>query len=372
MRNEVAAMRAAGHDVFVLAFHHGRLSAADRSANRDLASVFVASRRTSFTRATVRRPFLPYQVASRRGVADLDPVLAWEPQVIVCHHEWTLPVALRVRQTLGRTPIVLRAHNNELRYYRDLARSARGARAPYLFAEYLRIRRYLETARRYPVSEVWFMSPEDAGPTWAHVPSSVIPPVMFDAPLPDTAGEAERSSTVAFLGSLDVPHAVRGLEWFLGEVWPQVLARVPDATFTVAGRRPGPRVVRRVQRGHRVVLRPDPANPSEVLAGCRVFVNPVLAGSGVNLKLGEPMRRAVPIVTTSLGARGLDEVRDALGVADTPGDFARLCAALLSDDAEWRRAGQRLAELRGAYSADAVGKQLDAAVAALVGRGRTP
>jgi glycosyltransferase involved in cell wall biosynthesis len=355
--HEVRAMRATGHDVFVLAFHHGRLTPAQRSMNEELADGFAAVARPPFPRAALRHPLLPYQVSSRVAPADVVARLrSWKPDVAVCHHEWTLPTAAAVRDV----PIVLRAHNDELRYYRDLLRSARGVRRAYLLAEYLRIRGYLDAARRYPVARVWLMSGDDATDRWAHVPAEVIPPIMYDRELAPAGAPPGR--TLLFLGSLDVPHAVRGIEWFLASVWPSILARVPDATVVVAGRRPRPEVVTLAARTRSAVLVGDPERVDELFAAARVFVNPVFAGSGVNLKLGEPLRRAVPVVTTTVGARGLDRVRAAFDVADAPGDTAAICARLLVDDGAWRQARDRIVALRDAYGAATVGARLNMAL----------
>jgi glycosyltransferase involved in cell wall biosynthesis len=364
MRNEVATMRAAGHEAFVLGFHLGELTPAARAVNQDFAGTFVATQRKSLIRATMSNPLLPYQVSSRTDAdIGLAQAKAWQPDLVVCHHEWTLPVAFKLRRELGELPVVLRAHNDELRYYRDLLRAAKGLRAPYLLAEYLRIRKFLGAIRDYPLAEIWFMSPDDVAPRFGQIPHEIIPPIMYNAPVPDGLGVGgQQSRTVTFVGSLDVPHAIQGIEWFLTEAWPKVLARVPDARFVVAGRRPGPELIRLAGQTPNATLIPDPEDIDDVLAGSRVFVNPVFAGSGVNLKLGDPMRWGIPIVTTTVGARGLSDMRGALSVGDTPDTFADRCAVLLGDDAAWWEAKNNLVALRGAYSAASVGAHLTAAV----------
>ncbi|MEU1642412.1 glycosyltransferase family 4 protein [Micromonospora zamorensis] len=366
MRNEVAAMRAAGHEVFVLGFHHEEdLTPGTRSANEDFVNAFVPVPRRTLVRATLSNPLLPYQVSSRlEDDSSLAEVRSWKPDLIVSHHEWTLPVAFRLREELGPLPVVLRAHNDEVRYFRDLLRAAKGVRAPYLLAEYVRIRKFFRAVRDFPITKIWFMSPDDVAPRFGGIPHTIIPPIMFDVPISDGLDlNVHRARTVTFIGSLDIPHAIEGLQWFLAETWPKVLARVPDATLTIAGRRPVAELIRSAAATPNVTLVVSPEDINQFLAVSRVFVNPVFAGSGVNLKLGDPMRWAIPVVTTTVGGRGLSALSGALSFADTPEAFAERIATLLSDDRAWREAKDSLVARRDAYSAASVGALLNAAVA---------
>lgn len=366
MRNEVAAMRAAGHEVFVLGFHHeGDLTPAGLSANEDFTNAFVPVPRRSLLRATLSHPLLPYQVSSRAedGIS-LAEARNWKPDLVVCHHEWTLPVAFRLREELGPLPVVLRAHNDEVRYFRDLLRAAKGIRTPYLLAEYVRIRKFLGAIRDFPITKIWFMSPDDIAPRFGDIPYLIIPPIMYDEPVSGGLDlNRDRARTVTFIGSLDLPHAVEGLQWFLAETWPKVLTRVPDATFLVAGRRPVAELVRSASATPNVTLVANPEDINQFLAVSRVFVNPVFAGSGVNLKLGDALRWAIPVVTTTVGGRGLTAMSGALSLADTPESFAERCAVLLEDDRAWREAKDSMVARRDAYSAASVSALLNAAVA---------
>lgn len=366
MRNEIAAMRDAGHEVFVLGFHRERdLPTAALAANEAFAGAFVPVRRRSLLPATLSQPLMPYQVSSRveDGIS-LAEARKWKPDLIVCHHEWTLPAAFRLRDEFGPLPVVLRAHNDEIRYYRGKLRAARGVRAPYLLAEYVRIRRFLGAIRNFPITKIWFMSPADVGPSLGDIPHTIIPPIMFDVPSSDGLDlDMHQARTVTFIGSLCLPHAVEGLQWFLAETWPKVLARVPDATLLIAGRRPMAKLVRSAAVTPNVALIADPEDINQFLAVSRVFVNPVFAGSGVNVKLGDPLRWAIPVVTTTVGARGLTAMGPGLSLADTPEAFAERCAVLLGDDRAWGEAKDSVVAGRNAYSATSVGALLNAAVA---------
>jgi glycosyltransferase involved in cell wall biosynthesis len=71
----------------------------------------------------------------------------------------------------------------------------------------------------------------------------------------------------------------------------------------------------------------------ETLAGARVAVAPLLAGSGTRLKIIEAWAAGVPVVSTTVGAEGLDATHDRdLLVADTALDFAQAILRLLASE----------------------------------------
>jgi len=68
------------------------------------------------------------------------------------------------------------------------------------------------------------------------------------------------------------------------------------------------------------------------LTSAAVAVNPAVAGSGVNIKLVDYLQAGTPVVTTTLGSRGLRLVAgEDLEVHDQPEDIARSVGSLLLD-----------------------------------------
>jgi glycosyltransferase involved in cell wall biosynthesis len=68
------------------------------------------------------------------------------------------------------------------------------------------------------------------------------------------------------------------------------------------------------------------------LAECAVFVCPVLAGSGVRVKLLEAFASGIPVVSTVVGAEGLVYPTDPVcSIADSAEEFADRILQLLSE-----------------------------------------
>ena len=69
------------------------------------------------------------------------------------------------------------------------------------------------------------------------------------------------------------------------------------------------------------------------LARADVVLVPIRFGSGTRLKILEAFAHRIPVVSTSLGAEGLDAVDEHhLLIADTPNAIAAACARLLEDE----------------------------------------
>jgi polysaccharide biosynthesis protein PslH len=72
--------------------------------------------------------------------------------------------------------------------------------------------------------------------------------------------------------------------------------------------------------------------------GAKVSVVPLRIGGGTRLKIYESMAARVPVVSTRVGAEGLEVTHpENIRLADSPGEFARQCLELLESDAERSR-----------------------------------
>lgn len=173
---------------------------------------------------------------------------------------------------------------------------------------------------------------------------------------PRAEGPPADASTVLFFGLLSTLPNADGLRFFLHEIWPRIAARRAGARCKIVGAQPpdwlralaGPRIEVTGLVGD---LRPD-------LAAAAVVVVPLRLGSGTRLKIVEAMAMAKPIVSTTLGAEGIDAVpgRDLL-IADDPEAFAAAVVRILDDPelaARLAGAGRVLAQQRYSWSGAAL------------------
>lgn len=142
---------------------------------------------------------------------------------------------------------------------------------------------------------------------------------------------------ILHLGTMFWPPNVEGVVWFAREVLPLVLEQVPDACLTVAGKHPPPQVeslagAAAPLAGH-VMVTGFVADPEPLLRRSRVFIVPVRAAGGMRVKILDGWRCGVPIVSTTIGAEGVD-VRDGENIllADEPTAFSQAIVRLLTDN----------------------------------------
>jgi succinoglycan biosynthesis protein ExoO len=136
------------------------------------------------------------------------------------------------------------------------------------------------------------------------------------------------SRSVLFVGSNTAPNVV-GMRWFLGEVWSKLRRELPDCRLLVAGR-VGQQFPSSPE-GVRFLGAVDDLEPMYRRAG--VVISPLLAGSGLKIKLIEALGRGKAVVATSVSVDGVsDQVGLAVAVADTASDFASAIVRLLRDD----------------------------------------
>jgi glycosyltransferase involved in cell wall biosynthesis len=184
------------------------------------------------------------------------------------------------------------------------------------------------------------------------------------APDPTHAPVADR---LVFFGRLDYFPNVDAMTYMVEEILPRILRLRPQATLRVIGS--GDRsAVDRIVAGHpavEVIGRVPDVRPE--VGQAAVVVVPLRSGGGTRLKILEAMSMARPVVSTSIGAEGIEIVhgRDALLVDDADA-FASAAARLLADPAEGERigaAGRRLVIDR--YDWKSLGERLAADVLAL-------
>src|SRR5262249_24925367 len=150
---------------------------------------------------------------------------------------------------------------------------------------------------------------------------------------------------------------VDGACFFLEEVFPRVLAAVPDARLAIVGAHPARRIRAAARRfGRRVTITGQVPDVGAHLRAAIVGICPIRLTIGVQTKVLEALAWGTPVVTTSAGNSGVAGVDGRqLLVADAPTDFAARVVALLRGEG-WEQLsaeGRRLVEDRFSWARSA-------------------
>lgn len=360
------------HEIHYLALHDGRPEALARSseycfkawpvpftlAARDSARFWIQTARGLFSQ-------LPVVVARKRSRAAqimIEKLLRTEHfDVVVC--DFLTPTV----NLLSTQPFVLFEHNVETIIWRRYAEGARDPiRRSFFRAQAERLLAFERAACRR-AAHVVAVSEADAkllrdlcGISHVSAVPTGVDVAYFSRP---ASGDANNSGLL-FAGSMDWIPNIDGVLWFVREVMPLIRRRLPQCSLTIAGRRPA------------ASIRALTANPLLHVTGTvedmrpylwsgGVSIVPIRIGSGTRLKIYESMAAETAVVSTTIGAEGLEvSSPHNIRIADTPEDFASACVELLTDaEARARQTAAALRLVREGFSWETVAARFEETLA---------
>lgn len=244
-----------------------------------------------------------------------------------------LSMALYLEEIKRNTdsPVILRAHNLEHKIRKMMAADER---SPIRKAYLINLSRRLLSAEKMaaadfdavvPISEPdlkWFRETAEGKPVFLSETGA-----EEAVRLPEPPASSPR---VGFLGSMNWHPNVEGIKWFMNNVWPCVLDKIPSATLHIAGR--GLQQNNNgLPHGNNIVIEGETDSARDFIASNHVIIAPLFAGSGLRIKIIEAMSAGRPVIATPVAVEGLraDDGRE-LAVADDPESFcSSLCSLLL-------------------------------------------
>jgi glycosyltransferase involved in cell wall biosynthesis len=380
----IAQLAARGHEVHVVAPVHrtqrqgaalleaagATLHGVQRPGSR-VGEVLAALRaRPALALDALRMPLTAWQVevfwTRLRPVARAllaDP--ATRPDVLHVEHDWAARWVRDLPEAAG-IPRVCGLENLSWAYHQRRAAAATGAARAFNAREARRFARF--DRRHLPAYDLLLATSASERRALAQLTpaaSAVVPNGVDTAAL--TAAPLAPGPVALFTGTFAYGPNSEGLAWLLREVWPRVTAQIPEARLLVVGRG---------VPGHLAAL----AGPEVRITGfvehmqpwfdqARLVLVPIRSGGGTRLKVLDGLASGRPIVSTTIGAEGIDvrHGEEAL-IADDPAAFAAAAVRVLGDaalaerlgaagrrlaerDYDWRPIGARLADLLEALAA---------------------
>jgi glycosyltransferase involved in cell wall biosynthesis len=256
-------------------------------------------------------------------------------------------------------PLVVDSHNIDYDLARQYARDGSSlVRRVYAAANWRKLRRE-ELGTYRDADGVYLCSAADERRLLSEVPgvrTAVIPnaaDVEYYQPRPTDPPPDGR--TVVFFGLLSYVPNIDGVTHFVRDVWPRVAEAHPGARCKIIGGGPPPSLL--ALAGPRLELTGFVTDLRPHLAAAAAVVVPLRLGGGTRLKIVEAMAMGKAIVSTTVGAEGIEAVpgRDLL-VENEPRAFADAVNRLLAEPSLAARIGQsarRLAVERYAWSGTA-------------------
>jgi glycosyltransferase involved in cell wall biosynthesis len=256
--------------------------------------------------------------------------------VSVVEHFWCAPYGEQLAPVSSK--MVLDLHNIESVLHERCARTAIGPAA-------LAHRIFQKAASDF--EHRWFprydllltASDTDAQAVHRIFPAAHITAYPNAIPLVPQPDVAERD-IVAFSGNLEYHPNLAAIRFFHDEIWPLLRDRSTGLKWRLIGKNPD--AVRKQTDGDaRIEVSGPVIDAIEELAGAKVVVVPLLAGSGTRFKLIEAWAAGRAVVSTRVGAEGLPARHgENLLLADDAHSFADAVLLLLSAPDLRRQLGQ--------------------------------
>lgn len=157
---------------------------------------------------------------------------------------------------------------------------------------------------------------------------------------------AQTEKKILYVGTLNWEANIDGLIWFIQDVWPKVIESDPDIRLDIVGGNPDARIVAICQGHEHIRLLGFVDDLEQCFIQARVFIAPLRFGSGIKVKVLNSMCRGLPIVTTTVGAEGIDvENFKHIVVADTAKEYHEAIIRLMTDHILWSRIEKNSREL---------------------------
>lgn len=291
------------------------------------------------------RDIPPHEDRFRGHEATIEAWLGDRRYDFVClEHFWTSTYAGLFRGHTGRLACDL--HNIESHFYASRA-ATDSAPLSWIWRRFAAANRVREQQRLSGFDMLLMTSAEDA--SRIDLPNAMVYPNAI--PLVSVP-EVPKQMAIGFSGNLEFPPNITAVRWFAREVWPELARRFPSLEWRVIGK--GAEFVREAVAGlPRVRLTGPVEDAVRELAAVQVAVVPIQSGSGTRLKILEAWAARTAVVSTELGAEGLN-AGSAVRLARDPVEFIDVIDRLLTDPAERTRleaAGRCIYEQRFTWPA---------------------
>jgi glycosyltransferase involved in cell wall biosynthesis len=183
--------------------------------------------------------------------------------------------------------------------------------------------------------QVWCVTKNDKQFLQAEAPEAkieVIPNIhqLFERGKPF----AERRDLL-FIGGFKHRPNTDAVFYFLDRIFPRILEKMPELRFHLVGSDAPPEILGLASEN--IVVHGFVPDVAPIFADCRVFVSPLRYGGGMKGKIGQALAFGLPVVTTSVGAEGMNltDGREIL-IADEPLEFARQVLRVYDNQELWQ------------------------------------
>jgi len=244
--------------------------------------------------------------------------------------------------------VVLRAHNVEFEiWYRRYLSCSNPIKKSYLKLLYLRLKGY-ETSMVNQYDGIASITPRDTKSfkdLGCTLPIMDIPVGIESEKFKETVSSIYEPPIPLFhLGSMDWMPNLEAIEWFVSEIWHDTKMAVPDIQLFLAGKNMPEKLFQLNDKN--IHVEGEINNALNYMGEKGIMIVPLLSGSGMRVKIIEGMALGKTIISTSIGAEGIEyENEKNILIANTPKEFVTMIKKAASSPSYCQSIGQEAKKL---------------------------
>lgn len=157
----------------------------------------------------------------------------------------------------------------------------------------------------------------------------IIPIGVIDRGIKKEAESSDSCLNILFVGTLTWEPNNNGIVWFLKNVLPLIEKLKLNYRLYIVGKNPGDELSVLAKMHTNVILTGYVESVDEYYDKCHCMIVPLFIGSGQRVKIIEAFSKGMPVISTSVGAEGLEFIHNDTGLlANTPEEFAETIMAM--------------------------------------------
>jgi glycosyltransferase involved in cell wall biosynthesis len=241
--------------------------------------------------------------------------------VVILESLYVLPYLQTIRNH-SNSKVIYRSHNIEFEIWERSAKQAKGAKKNYLNILAKRIKQF-EVEQAQKVDAIAAITQKDKDQLIQLGITSEIQVIPFGINISDyVIQESKTNSSVFHIGSMDWLPNEEAIKWFLNTVWDKIVVNNPQTKLRLAGKNMPEWMLNHNQSNVEILGEVKSAN--DFINSNTIMIVPLKSGSGMRIKIIEAMALGKLVISTSVGAEGINYAnKENIVIANSEDDFIR-------------------------------------------------
>jgi len=243
----------------------------------------------------------PLQYKSREGLSKIR-ISELFYDIVILESEYLFSIINN--KTLKYNKLIVRIHNNESQYFKQLAKSTLNIlKKLYYYSDAIKTKFLTENVLK-KADRLWYISNKELDSSlYANKSIWMPPPINSEFKINNNT-----NNTLLFIGSLFMDNNTQGLDWFINNVHPILINKYENYKLIVVGGTGDldkNQLIKKYSKYSKIELYLNQKNLDAFYEKSTAFINPMFHGSGVKLKSINAIVNGLPLISTEIGAEGI-------------------------------------------------------------------